>query len=195
MTIFERYVFRQAGGALLIILLSLSASCGLHSPCASSTSSTSQGQDVWMLVKMTTLALPNLMAIIAPFSLLIATIAHAEPPQQRQRADRAHGLGRDRVERGAAADHPLACSWRWVSPSSIIWRCPGACGSCAITSCRYAPTSLRRSFSRGSFPAPRTISPSTSASAHSTASSSASSCTTAATRRRPSPTSPSTASS
>jgi lipopolysaccharide export system permease protein len=35
---------------------------------------TSQGQDVWMLVRMTTLALPNLMAIIAPFSLLIAAI-------------------------------------------------------------------------------------------------------------------------
>ncbi|MCK9911921.1 LptF/LptG family permease, partial [Microbacteriaceae bacterium K1510] len=34
---------------------------------------TSQGQDVWMLIKMTTLALPNLMAIIAPFSLLIAS--------------------------------------------------------------------------------------------------------------------------
>jgi lipopolysaccharide export system permease protein len=35
---------------------------------------TSEGQDVWMLFKMTTLALPNLMAIIAPFSLLIAAI-------------------------------------------------------------------------------------------------------------------------
>jgi lipopolysaccharide export system permease protein len=35
---------------------------------------TSQGQDVWMLIKMATLALPNLMAIIAPFSLLIAAI-------------------------------------------------------------------------------------------------------------------------
>jgi lipopolysaccharide export system permease protein len=35
---------------------------------------TTQGQDVWMLVRMTTLALPNLMAIIAPFSLLIAAI-------------------------------------------------------------------------------------------------------------------------
>ena len=74
MTIFERYVFRQAGGALLIILLSLSAIVWIALALRQLNVVTSQGQDVWMLVKMTTLALPNLMAIIAPFSLLIATI-------------------------------------------------------------------------------------------------------------------------
>lgn len=35
---------------------------------------TSEGQDAWMLIKMTTLALPNLMAVIAPFALLISAI-------------------------------------------------------------------------------------------------------------------------
>lgn len=35
---------------------------------------TSQGQDTWTLIKMTSLAVPNLMAIIAPFSFLIAAI-------------------------------------------------------------------------------------------------------------------------
>ena len=35
---------------------------------------TSQGQDTWTLIKMTTLALPNLMAIIAPVSFLIAAL-------------------------------------------------------------------------------------------------------------------------
>lgn len=35
---------------------------------------TSQGQDALMLLKMTTLAVPNLMAIIAPFALLIAVL-------------------------------------------------------------------------------------------------------------------------
>ena len=74
MTIFERYVFRQAGGALLIILLSLSAIVWIALALRQLNVVTSQGQDVWMLVKMTTLALPNLMAIIAPFSLLIAAI-------------------------------------------------------------------------------------------------------------------------
>ena len=74
MTIFERYVFRQAGGALLIILLSLSGIVWIALALRQLNVVTSQGQDVWMLVKMTTLALPNLMAIIAPFSLLIAAI-------------------------------------------------------------------------------------------------------------------------
>jgi lipopolysaccharide export system permease protein len=74
MTIFERYVFRQAGGALLIILLSLSGIVWVALALRRLNVVTSQGQDVWMLVKMTTLALPNLMAIIAPFSLLIAAI-------------------------------------------------------------------------------------------------------------------------
>jgi lipopolysaccharide export system permease protein len=74
MTIFERYVFRQAGGALLIILLSLSGIVWVALALRQLNVVTSQGQDVWMLVKMTTLALPNLMAIVAPFSLLIAAI-------------------------------------------------------------------------------------------------------------------------
>ena len=74
MTIFERYVFRQAGGALLIILLSLSGIVWVALALRQLNVVTSQGQDAWMLVKLTTLALPNLMAIIAPFSLLIATI-------------------------------------------------------------------------------------------------------------------------
>jgi lipopolysaccharide export system permease protein len=74
MTIFERYVFRQAGGALLIILLSLSGIVWVALALRQLNVVTSQGQDVWMLVRMTTLALPNLMAIIAPFSLLIAAI-------------------------------------------------------------------------------------------------------------------------
>jgi len=74
MTIFERYVFRQAGGALLIILLTLSGIVWVALALRQLNVVTSQGQDVWMLFKMTTLALPNLMAIIAPFSLLIAAI-------------------------------------------------------------------------------------------------------------------------
>lgn len=73
MTIFERYVFRQAGSALLIILLSLSSIVWVALALRQLNVVTSQGQDVWMLIKMTTLALPNLMAIIAPFSLLIAS--------------------------------------------------------------------------------------------------------------------------
>jgi lipopolysaccharide export system permease protein len=74
MTIFERYVFRQAGGALLIILFSLSAIVWVALALRQLNVVTSQGQSAWMLFKMTTLALPGLIAIIAPFALLIATI-------------------------------------------------------------------------------------------------------------------------
>lgn len=74
MTIFERYVFRQAGSALLLILLSLSGIVWIALALRQLNVVTSQGQDAWLLFKMTTLALPNLMAVIAPFALLIATI-------------------------------------------------------------------------------------------------------------------------
>jgi lipopolysaccharide export system permease protein len=74
MSIFERYVFRQAAGALMLILSSLSGIVWIALALRQLNVVTSQGQDAWLLLKMTTLALPNLMAIIAPFALLIATI-------------------------------------------------------------------------------------------------------------------------
>lgn len=74
MTIFSRYVFRQAAGALLLILLSLSGVVWIAIALRQLNVVTSQGQDAWTLIKMTTLALPNLIAIIAPFALLISTL-------------------------------------------------------------------------------------------------------------------------
>ena len=74
MTIFSRYVFRQAAGAVLLILLSLSGVVWIAIALRQLNVVTSQGQDAWMLIKMTTLALPNLLAIIAPFALLIAVL-------------------------------------------------------------------------------------------------------------------------
>ena len=74
MRIISRYVFRQAAGALLLILLSLSGIVWIALALRQLNVVTSQGQDTWMLIKMTTLALPNLMAIIAPFSFLIASL-------------------------------------------------------------------------------------------------------------------------
>jgi lipopolysaccharide export system permease protein len=74
MRIFSRYVFRQAAGAFLLILLSLSGIVWIALALRQLNVVTSQGQDTWMLIKMTTLALPNLMAIIAPFSFLIAAL-------------------------------------------------------------------------------------------------------------------------
>ena len=74
MQIISRYVFRQAASALLLILFSLTSIVWIALALRQLNVVTSQGQDTWMLIKMTTLALPNLMAIIAPFSFLIAAL-------------------------------------------------------------------------------------------------------------------------
>lgn len=74
MRITSRYVFRQAAGALVLILSSLSGVVWIALALRQLNVVTSQGQDVWRLLAMTTLALPNLMALIAPIALLIATI-------------------------------------------------------------------------------------------------------------------------
>lgn len=73
-SIFFRYVFRQSAGALLLILLSLSGIVWIALALRELNVVTSQGQSAWTLLKMTTLALPNLMAIIAPVALLIAIV-------------------------------------------------------------------------------------------------------------------------
>ena len=72
--ILSRYIFRQAAGAVLLILLSLTGIVWIALALRQLNLVTSQGQDVWLFIKMTLLALPNLMALIAPIALLVATI-------------------------------------------------------------------------------------------------------------------------
>ncbi len=74
MSILARYVFRQASGAFALIVLSLSGIVWIALALRELSVVTGDGQGAWVLLKMTTLALPNLMAIIAPFALLIAVI-------------------------------------------------------------------------------------------------------------------------
>ncbi len=74
MSIFSRYVFRQAGGAVLLILLSLSGIVWISLALRELNVVTSMGQSALTLFEMTTLGLPNFMAIIAPFALLIAVM-------------------------------------------------------------------------------------------------------------------------
>lgn len=74
LNIFSRYVFRQAAGALMLILLSLSGIVWIALALRELNVVTSGGQSAWTLLKMTTLALPNLMVIIAPVALLIAAV-------------------------------------------------------------------------------------------------------------------------
>ena len=75
MGIFARYVFRQTASAFLLILFSLCSIVWIALALRQLNVVTSQGQDTLTLIKMTTLALPNLMAIIAPVSFLIANEA------------------------------------------------------------------------------------------------------------------------
>jgi len=74
MSIFGRYLFRQAAGASLLILLSLSGVVWIALALRQLNLITSEGQDVLTFLKMTTLALPNMMALIAPVALLIACL-------------------------------------------------------------------------------------------------------------------------
>ncbi len=73
-TIFSRYVFRQAAGALVLILSSLSGIVWIALALRQLEVVTSGGQNAMTLLAMTTLALPNLIALIAPFALLIAVM-------------------------------------------------------------------------------------------------------------------------
>ncbi len=69
-----RYIFRQAAGAMAMIMMSLTGVVWIALALKQLNLVTSQGQDTWLLIKMTLLALPNLMALIAPIALLVSTI-------------------------------------------------------------------------------------------------------------------------
>ena len=74
MRILSRYVFRQTAGALLLILLSLTGVVWIAVALRQLELMTTQGQDVLRFLAMTTLAIPSMMALIAPIALLIASI-------------------------------------------------------------------------------------------------------------------------
>ncbi len=74
MSTFGRYIFRQVTGALLLILLSLSGVVWIALALKKLNLMTAQGQGALTFLKMTTLALPNMMAVIAPIALLVAVI-------------------------------------------------------------------------------------------------------------------------
>lgn len=74
MTIIDRYLFRQVATLLLIILLPLTGVVWIGTALQQLSLVTSEGQDAWMLFKITTLTIPNFLALIAPFALQIAAI-------------------------------------------------------------------------------------------------------------------------
>jgi lipopolysaccharide export system permease protein len=74
MRILSRYVFRQTAGALLLILVSLTGVVWIAVALRQLELVTTQGQDALRFLAMTTLAIPSMMALIAPIALLIASI-------------------------------------------------------------------------------------------------------------------------
>lgn len=74
MRILSRYVFRQTAGALILILVSLTGVVWIAVALRQLELMTSQGQDALRFLIMTTLAIPSMMALIAPIGLLIASI-------------------------------------------------------------------------------------------------------------------------
>src|SRR5262249_39828160 len=65
---------RQTAGALVLILLSLTGMVWIAVALRQIELMTTQGQDVMRFLAMTTLAIPSMMALIAPIALLIASI-------------------------------------------------------------------------------------------------------------------------
>src|ERR1043166_7059029 len=74
MRILSRYVFRQTAGALVLILVSLTGVTWIAVALRQLELMTTQGQDVLRFLAMTALAIPNMLALIAPIALLIAAI-------------------------------------------------------------------------------------------------------------------------
>jgi lipopolysaccharide export system permease protein len=74
MRILGRYVFRQTAGALLLILISLTGVTWIAVALRQLELMTSQGQDAFRFLAMTSLAIPSMLALIAPLALLIAVI-------------------------------------------------------------------------------------------------------------------------
>jgi lipopolysaccharide export system permease protein len=72
--ILSRYIFRQTAGAVLLLLLSLTTVVWIAVALRQLELMTSQGQNAFRFLAMTTLAVPALLAFIAPVALLIASL-------------------------------------------------------------------------------------------------------------------------
>ena len=74
MSILSRYILRQVAGALLLIILSLTGVVWIAVALRQIELVTSQGQNIARFLGITLLAIPTMMALIAPIALLIAAI-------------------------------------------------------------------------------------------------------------------------
>lgn len=74
MDIIGRYIFRQTAGALAMILITLTLVIWMTTALRQLSLMTSQGQSFLVFINITLLAMPNLIAIVAPVALLISSL-------------------------------------------------------------------------------------------------------------------------
>ena len=74
MTLFSRYMFRQAANAFVVILVTLTIVVWLATVLKELNLITSRGQGMLLFLQMTLLSLPSLMALIAPNAMLMAAL-------------------------------------------------------------------------------------------------------------------------
>ncbi len=74
MDIIGRYIFRQTAGALAMILVTLTLIVWMTTALRQISLVTNQGQSLLIFLKITLLAMPNLIATVAPVALLISAL-------------------------------------------------------------------------------------------------------------------------
>jgi lipopolysaccharide export system permease protein len=74
MDIIGRYIFRQTASSLAMILITLTLVVWMTTALRQISLVTDQGQSLMIFLKITLLAMPNLIAIVAPVALLIAAL-------------------------------------------------------------------------------------------------------------------------
>ena len=140
MRILSRYVFRQAAGALLLILLSLTGVVWIAVALRQLELMTTQGQDVLRFLAMTTLAIPSMMALIAPIALLIASIHVLNRLSGDSELIVMTAGGMPRLGAAEAAGAAGAADGARRLRRSTIWRARGRSASSTSWRSRCAPT-------------------------------------------------------
>jgi lipopolysaccharide export system permease protein len=74
MDLFSRYIFRQLAGSFMLILMTLTILIWMSTALAKLDLLTTHGQSVGTMLKMSSLALPALISIVAPNALLVAIL-------------------------------------------------------------------------------------------------------------------------
>lgn len=74
MSLVSRYIFRQTASALFMILISLTLIVWLTTILREIKLLTTQGQGFLIFLQITSLAIPNLLVVVAPVAFLIATL-------------------------------------------------------------------------------------------------------------------------